>query len=275
MFGKMLVKLIAGLGCLVSIQALLKVQHQIYGNLGEKGPIMVPKEGSMMEKKIEGEKENKPVRQPYSNDVKGVNACPIHSEEFVIINTMVPRCEAEAICHVLGMHLANIDNSNFMQISNMAFQCVGANSQSWIDDWNGDKYQGTCLVLSTGSNALGGTIDAPKCCAEKLPVICQKKPCAHPFIPYDCERCYERSHHRDCNNSNRHDNRRHHVAFRVTKGSSGFRRDEFLGCPIDGKQSKQPPNYRFHADKKETHIEDDFEEASDGELVNDEKQECY
>lgn len=118
-----------------------------------------------------------------------VDVCPHVRSDLVVVNTRVPRCQAEQVCKSLGMHLANIDVNNFLDATTLAYQCSGANSESWVDDWNGVNYQGTCLVLSTGNAAPGGAINAPSCCSAHLPVICQKKPCSHPSVHYSCNAC--------------------------------------------------------------------------------------
>jgi len=123
-----------------------------------------------------------------------LDVCPIERGEYVVVKTPVPRCQAEGVCQSLGMHLANIDINNFLDATTLAFQCAGPNSQSWVDDWNGDKYQGSCLVMSTGSAAPGGTINVPECCSTHLPVICQKKPLLHPRIQYSCNSCKDSCH---------------------------------------------------------------------------------
>lgn len=128
--------------------------------------------------------------KPHHHDKKcTVDVCPHVRGDLVVVNTRVPRCQAEQVCKSLGMHLANIDVNNFLDATTLAYQCSGANSESWVDDWNGDEYQGTCLVLSTGSAAPGGAINAPACCSARLPVICQKKPCSHPPVHYSCNAC--------------------------------------------------------------------------------------
>ena len=127
-----------------------------------------------------------PERKPCS-----VKTCPVRKGDLVIVNTHVPRCQADAVCRSLGMHLAHIDINNFMDATTLAFQCNGAFSQTWVDDWNGDDYAGTCLVLSTGGAAPGGAINVPSCCSARLPVMCQKKPCKHRPVHYSCNSCQE------------------------------------------------------------------------------------
>lgn len=125
-----------------------------------------------------------PSPTPCSLDV-----CPVQKGNLVVVNTKVPRCQADAVCRSLGMHLANIHIGNFLEATTLAFQCSGAYSQSWVDDWNGDDYMGTCLVLSTGGAAPGGAINVPSCCSAKLPVICQKDPILRTPVQYSCNSC--------------------------------------------------------------------------------------
>lgn len=115
--------------------------------------------------------------------------CPHHKGDLVVVNTPVPRCQADNVCRSMGMHLAHIDVNNFLEATTLAFQCSGAFSQSWIDDWNDDGYMGTCLVLSTGGAAPGGAINVPSCCSTRLPVICQKEGKRHPVVHYSCNEC--------------------------------------------------------------------------------------
>lgn len=120
--------------------------------------------------------------------------CPIQKGDLVVVNTPVPRCQADAVCRSLGMQLANVNIDNFLDATTLAFQCSGAYSQTWVDDWNGDDYVGTCLVLSTGAAAPGGAINVPSCCSTRLPVLCQKKPCTHPPVQYSCNSCQQSCH---------------------------------------------------------------------------------
>ena len=128
-----------------------------------------------------------------------IKTCPVCKGDLVVVNTPVPRCQADSVCRSLGMHLAHIDISNFMDATTLAFQCSGAFSQTWVDDWNGDDYAGTCLVLSTGGAAPGGAINVPSCCSTRLPVMCQKKPCAHKPVHYSCNSCQESCYCKDKN----------------------------------------------------------------------------
>lgn len=133
-----------------------------------------------------------------------VHVCPHHKGNLVVVHTEVPRCQAESVCRSLGMHLAHIDINNFLDATTLAFKCSGPNSQTWIDEWNGDDYRGACLVLSTGSAAPGGAINEPSCCSVRLPVMCQKDPCHHKTVHHSCNDCQkscfckERGHCKKC-----------------------------------------------------------------------------
>ncbi len=141
-----------------------------------------------------------------------VKACPVEKAGLVFVDTKVPRCQAEHVCKSMGLHLAHIDITNFMDSTDVAYQCNGANKQAWIDDWNGDKYSGNCLVLSTGNQAPGGAINVPSCCSVRLPVICQKKPSHHPSVQYSCndcqDSCYCRREHHLRQYKERHEHRK-------------------------------------------------------------------
>lgn len=100
--------------------------------------------------------------------------CPKQSPSgFHVIQSGVPFSAAEAACKTFGMELANIDIYNFLEVTDLAFHCSGAFSQSWIRSYWGDTYGGSCLVLSTGNMSPGGAINVPVSCNTALPVICQ------------------------------------------------------------------------------------------------------
>lgn len=110
------------------------------------------------------------VQQPPQCD-KPVLPC---GDEFVVISSKIPFCQAEAACRSLGLQLANLTNDNFLHATSVAFQASGAFSQTWIKSWYGDSYGDSCLVLSTGATAPGGAINVPNCCEVGLPVLCQR-----------------------------------------------------------------------------------------------------
>lgn len=67
---------------------------------------------------------------------------------------------AGAVCSSMGMKLAQIDNSNFVTSTNVAFKCSGPLSTSWIGSWNGQSWvgqEGLGLTVSTASP--GGSIN--------------------------------------------------------------------------------------------------------------------
>ena len=99
--------------------------------------------------------------------------CPNSANGLTVINTPVPFHQASHVCKSMGLDLANIDSYNFVDATNLAFQCSGAFSKTWIKSWWMDQYNGTCLALSTGASAPGGSINPAEDCNEALPVLCQ------------------------------------------------------------------------------------------------------
>lgn len=120
--------------------------------------------------------------------------CPTLKHGLALVNTHVPFCEAAKVCHSYDMDLANLDIFNFLDATDVAFQCAGAFSQSWINSWSENSYGHSCLALSTGVSAPGGAINIPDSCNKKLPVLCQarKSPCG-----WDKPCHHDRHHHDD------------------------------------------------------------------------------
>lgn len=102
--------------------------------------------------------------------------CPTHSPSgFHIIKSGVPFSAAEKACRSFGMELADVDIYNFLEVTDLAFHCSGAFSQSWIKSYWGDTYGGSCLVLSTGNMSPGGAVNVPVDCNAAYPVVCREK----------------------------------------------------------------------------------------------------
>lgn len=95
---------------------------------------------------------------------------------FTIISTPVPFFAAAKACRSFGLRLADINIENFMDATNLAFQCSGAFSQTWVKSYWGNTYGGSCLAVSTGNAAPGGSINVPQSCEVTLPVLCQEGP---------------------------------------------------------------------------------------------------
>lgn len=105
---------------------------------------------------------------------------------FTVITNPVPWGQAENACGMIGLQLARIDINNFMDSTNIAFQCSGAQSQTWIKSWNGDVYAGTGLVLSTGNAAPGGAINEVNDGNVPRNVLCEAA--AGPIVTPQCRR---------------------------------------------------------------------------------------
>jgi hypothetical protein len=130
-----------------------------------------------------------------------IKPCQRHSanSDFVLIDTNLPFVQAECACNQLGLKLADLNITNFLDASSELWQALGARKHAWIRSWNGDVYEEEdCLALWTGSTGPNGAIAVPQSCEQRKPVLCQKKPRRHcPCKPeaHDCH-CHHHHHHR-------------------------------------------------------------------------------
>jgi hypothetical protein len=86
--------------------------------------------------------------------------CKYSEGGFRMVMKSVQGPNAGSVCTSLGMKLAEIDNSNFVASTNVAFKCSGPLSTSWIGAWNGQTWagqEGLGLTVSTASP--GGSIN--------------------------------------------------------------------------------------------------------------------
>lgn len=127
--------------------------------------------------------------------------CPRKNEnsDFVLIDSLLPYVQAECACNQLGLKLADLNITNFLDASNELWQTLGARKHAWIHSWNGDVYEeDDCLALWTGSTGPNGAIAVPQSCEQRKPVLCQRKPRHHhcPCQPqqHDCH-CHGHHHH--------------------------------------------------------------------------------
>lgn len=135
------------------------------------------------------------------------NRCPTLKHGLALINTHVPFCEAHKVCESYDLQLAELDIFNFLDATDVAFQCAGPFSKSWVNSWSENDYGHACLALSTGVAAPGGNINIPDSCDLKLPVLCQErknpcgevKPCHRPRWEHPaCPREDHCGRHRPC-----------------------------------------------------------------------------
>ena len=132
-----------------------------------------------------------------------LNTCKFHKNSIHLIKEPLPYHQARCACEELGMELADLDIFNFLDATDVEFQCAGAFKKAWINSWNGDHYNHTCLALSTGVMAPGGSINVPESCHIRLPVLCKADPCWRQCQPCEgpkpCHPCppqCQHGHHR-------------------------------------------------------------------------------
>ena len=132
-----------------------------------------------------------------------LNTCKFHKNNIHLIKEPLPYHQARCACEELGMELADLDIFNFLDATDVEFQCAGAFKKAWINSWNGDHYNHTCLALSTGVMAPGGSINHPESCHIRLPVLCKADPCWRQCQPCEgpkpCHPCppqCQHGHHR-------------------------------------------------------------------------------
>lgn len=88
------------------------------------------------------------------------NLCKYSEGGFRMVMNPVQGPIAGSVCTSMGMKLAEINNSNFVPSTNVAFKCSGPLSTSWIGAWNGQTWagqEGLGLTVSTASP--GGSIN--------------------------------------------------------------------------------------------------------------------
>lgn len=99
--------------------------------------------------------------------------CRESSGEFVMLKTPMTRDNGIRACQARGMHLADVTSDNFVGVNSFAFRCNDEQTaNSWVRSWNGDAYQGACLVLTSSSYNGLGAITAQDCTSLKF-VMCQ------------------------------------------------------------------------------------------------------
>eukprot|EP00761_Pharyngomonas_kirbyi_P010983 gb/GECH01011007.1/.p1 GENE.gb/GECH01011007.1/~~gb/GECH01011007.1/.p1 ORF type:complete len:312 (+),score=87.81 gb/GECH01011007.1/:1-936(+) len=98
-------------------------------------------------------------------------------DNFKVVRYPVKGKNAKDVCHYFGYDFAEIDAWNLKEATNVAFTCLGKNSEAWVKSWNGDSYKGTCVALFVGHSSRHGTIAEPYGgCYAKNPTLCQERP---------------------------------------------------------------------------------------------------
>lgn len=153
-----------------------------------------------------------PKRKPHPPPCPCPKPCPGPKHKccrgrkgFHVIKKPMSFEKAEHACRAMGMRLADITIHNFNAATEVALDCSGRFSSSWIRSWNGDKYQGACLTLDTGVAAPGGAITTPRSCHQRYPAICQEL--YHEKCRCGSSRAHSSSHSKD--SSDDHGRRRY------------------------------------------------------------------
>jgi hypothetical protein len=99
---------------------------------------------------------------------------PCGSGDF-FVTPYISFFDADNVCQKYGGVLAELDNQTFLKATDVAFDCNGPYTESWIRSYNGDSHQDACLVLSTGSGASGGAVNLPANCRYRRRALCTRK----------------------------------------------------------------------------------------------------
>jgi len=81
--------------------------------------------------------------------------------------------QAAQECQNIGMQFADITINLWNEATSLAFNCSGANTQTWMKSWQGDSYGGECIALYTGSGRPGGSINVMPNCSDHRLVLCK------------------------------------------------------------------------------------------------------
>lgn len=92
-------------------------------------------------------------------------------QHFTVLPNAVSRDQAIAACANAGLQLAAITASSIAQVSAQ----LPGNTFGWVASWEGNNYQGACLLLKAG------TITAAGSCAEQHLPVCEGM--VHPHVP--------------------------------------------------------------------------------------------
>jgi hypothetical protein len=117
---------------------------------------------------------SKPVKHHRPCPPVNCEVCPFQLGDLFLLRDKVPFFKAECACREKGGVLAALDGFNFVNATNVQFNCIGPNSYSWIKSWNTDNYGHSCLALFTGSTPGGGAVAVPISCNNRVSVLCQR-----------------------------------------------------------------------------------------------------
>ncbi len=99
-----------------------------------------------------------------NNPKKVYPICKEATGQFYMIKGQFSRDQAIEACSQMNLRLAEITSANFEGVNQFGYSCnENQVARSWIRSWNGDSYEGACLVLSSGSFSGAGAINVFPC----------------------------------------------------------------------------------------------------------------
>lgn len=102
--------------------------------------------------------------------------CPSSAKGLYVTSTLQSWDDGAAICLQANLQPANINIFNFDIATQVAFNCSGQFSATYIGAYWQNTYNGTCLALYTGVATPGAAISVPDSCDNKLAFMCQGTP---------------------------------------------------------------------------------------------------
>ena len=171
--------------------------------------------------------------------------CGNPAGDLFVVEHEAAYCDVHEVCQRNGGVLADITNVNFNDATHTAFQCTGANKETWIQSWQHVTYAPNCLVLTTGSQPQGGAINVPESCGKRRFTMCSRSQpkrewhhkdhhCGHCKVVVKecevakkCDPCHKHHkkphHHRKHHHKDHHHKKHHHHHHHEMKPIHGLR----------------------------------------------------
>jgi len=111
-----------------------------------------------------------------SVDVSPAAFCASSSNGLFVTKDSYSFKDGIQMCLQAKMRPANINIFNFDQATQLAFNCSGPFSATYLASYWQNTYNNTCLALYTGVSTPGAAISVPASCATAFPFLCQVGP---------------------------------------------------------------------------------------------------